>query len=119
PEDARVASLEERPSGVATLVENLGPTRRLTIVQGELSEVHDIAPGTWTIHTSAPSATNITATLDPGDRWPENDVASLVTTPLASAEKWWIGSSAPPPGRGWRGMGPGELPDDPLAYLAP
>jgi hypothetical protein len=43
----------------------------------------------------------------------------ITRPPPAQLERWWISQSAPPPpGSGWRGIKPAELPADATPYLA-
>jgi hypothetical protein len=109
-EDARIARLEHTREGAqAWVVNHSGRTRRLTL--GSLSE--DIAPGASVIVT-APVAGRMTARLDGGDAWPENDVAVL-SPPLSPAlEKWWCGEGAP---SGYRALAPQALPQELAGYL--
>jgi hypothetical protein len=58
----------------------------------------------------------VTASVPPGDLWPENDSLSLAPPYPDKLEQWWIGRNAP---AGWRQFDPANLPADASDYLRP
>lgn len=118
PDDASVADLEVRGSDVSVTVNNSGGPRRLTIAgtAGASPAPAPIGSTVVTLPLQA-RATKVSAELSPGDPWPENDLLAAVVPSAQEPQRWWVGPSSM--GMDWRQMSPGQLPDDPAAYLAP
>lgn len=116
--DAAVSRLELRGDNVAATIANSGPPRQLTLHFVTGPSTAPSPTGTIVITRAIDqSADSASAQLSPGDRWPENDSLSIRTPPPATAERWWVGNSSAP--ANWRHFAAGDLPTDPLAYLAP
>jgi hypothetical protein len=56
----------------------------------------------------------VTATLSPGDLWPENDSLTLALPSPLVASRWWLGTNCP---AGWQTIA--NLPANPADYLQP
>src|SRR5439155_7530396 len=61
-----------------------------------------------------PQNSLITAKLNPGDQWPENEQLQIRVPPPNLSERWWIGADA---AAGFKAID--HLPTDSTAYLAP
>lgn len=121
PKDASITRLapgDERRLVISTL--NNSTDRKLT-VDGSSSVNVALPAGSQSV--SVPVGTSdsrtITATLSPGDPWPENDSLSLPMPRAERAPRWWIGAAPDGLPGAWRVMSPGDLPADTGSYLAP
>lgn len=114
PTDAAVADLTIDNREAVAAVHLTGPPRELRWAAGIDVPVET----SRTLTTSAPATGTVTATLNAGDRWPENDALTVAAPPPLTAEHWWVGTT-PPPSAEWTVIAPAALPSDPLAYLAP
>jgi hypothetical protein len=116
PPDAAITDLEIRGMQAAVSLRNTGGPRRLTFNGTSPANPTTLPSGSLVLtRPLAKGAAQVAAELSPGDAWPENDALSTIMPPPERLERWWIGGS--PPGAGWRGMLPGELPTEPNAYL--
>ncbi len=116
PGDASVVRLEMRNQQCVATIYNDGKARKAV-----WSGAAPLDQGSVTgrqVRTAVPLAeTETTVTLDPGDRWPENDSLSVRPAPPPQMEKWWIGERDA--GAGWRRLSPAELPTNAAAYINP
>lgn len=119
--DAAVLKLEIDRDRVKATVRNNGPPRELRWSGAMADDTTPISGDVVRLATasSAGSAGGaggmITASLAPGDLWPENDSLSIYSPPAEQREKWWVGGG--PARGGWRVMPPELLPVDSLWYL--
>jgi hypothetical protein len=113
PADASVRRMELRDDDrVAIAISNNGNERQLQAAATTLPA----PPGAQVLAAPlAPDAQSLTASLNPGDAWPENDALTLQRPPPASLERWWVGAAAP---QGWRVFDASDLPTNAAAYLA-
>ncbi len=117
--DAAVSSLVTQGNTISVGVRNSGASARMLSLPGaENEQLHPIQPGSFTLTQKiAPGAESVSATLAPGDKWPENDSLRTVVLPPFVAERWWVGGNAP--NGGWRSLPPDRLPNDVMGYLGP
>jgi len=114
--DASVEKLEIRDGILSVTIANTGPDRIATFHGTSGPPTETITSGT--IVLTRPMAGDVASVeLNPGDLWPENDSLSIRASPPTNSEFWWIGDAAP--SAEWRAMPPGQIPDDPTAFLAP
>jgi hypothetical protein len=114
--DAVVSRLDYRGKQVVAAVTNNGPPRTLTWSGARAEETSPITGSLIRLATPV-NGGEISATLSPGDRWPENDSLSIRPAPPLALQQWWIG--ARDPGANWRRFSPDELPVDAADYLDP
>src|SRR6185503_16813841 len=97
-------------------VTNTGNPRRLSLT-GTTGSSAGAPAGSYVLARPLdPAASRISASLAPGDAWPENDQAAALVPPSQQRQKWWVGTS--PPAGDWRIFTAAQLPTDSSAYLA-
>ncbi|GIW75198.1 MAG: hypothetical protein KatS3mg104_0261 [Phycisphaerae bacterium] len=103
PNDAQVTELEWQETGlrVGTIASNSGRTLELNETQHSFV----VPKGSWQQVVTIPPGP-VTARLDLGDLWPENDQLSTVPTPGRDDRPWIIQTKD-------------DLPEEPFAYLSP
>jgi hypothetical protein len=115
--DAAIVALEQREGMVQVTVRNRGPRRALTLSGTEDPSPIDVGTGSFILtRRLLDDATAITARLDPGDPWPENDLLRLAIPAPARAGWWWIGHAEAPDER-WQHLSAAALPLQPVEYL--
>ncbi len=112
--DGRIDWMEIRDKSVAVGVANSGAARELSISAAASPIV--IGPGSQVVTADLQLNTDaIRASLDPADRWPENDSTSIYPAPPAQLQRWWVGGSAPD--STWIALDPVNLPTESSRYL--
>lgn len=113
--DAAVLKLELRGDQVIATLRNNGLARSLRWSGATSNDNSPITGSIVRIATFNSGAAAVTASLSPGDLWPENDSLSIHPPPSLSGQKWWIGERDA--GTAWRTISVRDLPSDPAAYL--
>ena len=103
--DARIVSLVQRGDELAVTVINQGAPRVLRWSH-QPDRLREVPTGPITLVAPAPEGQAVSASLNPADRWPENDAMVIQTAPGGAPRRWWIGPSPPP---GWDRAGPDRL----------
>ncbi len=117
--DAAMTSLEAHGDTITIGVRNTGDTPRALELNGLTpGGIVSVQPGSYTLTRKlAPAAESISATLAPGDEWPENDSLRMIPPPPATAQRWWVSDGASAPDASWVSLMPGQLPADIAGYL--
>ena len=120
PDDAAVARLETRQNQLAVTIAHAGAPRRLTLDAATTQPTAAIDSGALVLtRPIKPGATIVTAQLNKGDLWPENDSLSLALAPPMRTQRWYVSTGAVPPGD-WKLLRPNDpLLADPTQYLSP
>lgn len=121
PQDASITRIF--PSGddrLTVATQNRSKDRKLT-VEGSAGVASDVPAGAQSTSVEVGTSTSrvITATISPGDAWPENDSLTLPMPRPERAPRWWIGAGPEGLSDTWRVLAPADLPADTGSYLAP
>jgi hypothetical protein len=112
PLDASVTDLKPVGRQVLATVHNNGSSRSLRW-SNATAESSSTTTGDFVQLATPILNQDVTASLSPGDLWPENDSLTLSPQPPLNQERWWIGPHAP---SGWQTV---NLPVDSADYLRP
>lgn len=89
--DARISGIVQRSDEFDISLNNSGEARTISVPP---MPIVSVPHGPRTISVPVQSASTLTAQLNPGDRWPENDAATIAPAP-AEQSRLWIGDRAP------------------------
>lgn len=103
PNDARITELEWQENGLKVGTMAVVPGRTLELTN--TTQPFVVPKGSWQYRIDLPPEP-VTATLDQGDLWPENDRLDAIPPPVRSDQPWIIRT-------------PADLPENPEAYLSP
>lgn len=103
PNDTRITELQWQENGLKVGTVALNPGRKLELT--DINQSFEVPKGSWQ-QVFELSPRPVTARLDAGDRWPENDQLVAIPPVARTDEPWIIQASS-------------DLPEEPLAYLSP